>query len=478
MTITLPRSGSRLKQSAQELTDDSLLRECAPLGFDRAKLAAAVRAFPVPRTLGQDTTSGTWGLVRHARGHLGESHSVLGGAGLGFREGRTFRLVLGPGVAVASSFDATRRERASERDHLQRATEVELVIRRPLLKPWRSDAGSPQTQITEWSRRSRARMVKGFASVDWSGLSRCYCGLPMTDVSHTYVAFKRCGISQAMPLAMVTLTYPGDWLAVAPDGKSAKRHLALFRQRWFRALGWRLDGAWKLEFQRARAFGNSEGQQAPHFHLLVPVPALVEGVNFNVWLSQTWADVVGALGDERARHEAAGTNVDFGRTSRMSDPKRCAIYFLKHGSKTLDDKEYQHTVPAAWALPGKGPGRFWGFWGMELATVALDLDLEDWVTARRVLRRVAAARARGVKYGRAKAAAVSCGRSAGEAVRYGVASAAGRKLRTLGVGGQLSGGWVVVNDGPALAGDLARAINLRRSLAGAIDDWPRRVQLP
>jgi hypothetical protein len=387
---------------------------------------------------------------------------------------------------VASSFDATRRERAGERFRVAAEREVEQVIHRPLFKPWRCDAGTPSATITEWSKRSRSRMVKAFASVDWSGLSRCYCGQLMTALCHTFVACKRCDISVAMPLAMVTLTYPGDWLAVAPDGKSAKRHLALFRQRWFRALGWRLDGAWKLEFQRARGwrsddcrdYGLSTGEQAPHFHLLVPVPALVGGVDFNAWLSAIWADVVGAVGDERARHEGAGTNVDFGRTARMSDPKRCAIYFLKHGSKSLDDKEYQHVVPSAWAEPGKGPGRFWGFWGMKLATVVVDLDLEDWVTARRVLRRVAAARARGVKYSRAYAAAIACGRPSSEAVRLGIASARGRKLRTLGVGGQLSGGWIVVNDGPRLASDLARAVNLRRSLMGAIESWPPSMRLP
>jgi hypothetical protein len=296
-------------------------------------------------------------------------------------------------------------------------------------------------------------------------------------------AFSSCKIRQAMPLAMVTLTYPGDWLAVAPTGRVAKRHLARFRQRWRRALGWRLDGAWKLEFQMPRGwrlnddrdYGASTGQEAPHFHLLVPVPARVKGVDFKVWLSSTWAAVVGATGQERVNHEAAGTRVDFGRTARMSDPKRCGVYFAKHGSKALDAKEYQHTVPAAWQAPGAGPGRFWGFWGMGLATVALDLDLGDWVTARRVLRHVAASRARAVKYSRARGAALDCGRSPAESTQLGVDSARGRKLRTLGAGGQLSGGWVIVNDGVSLAGSLARAVNLRRLVEV---DWGDGDYLP
>jgi len=97
---------------------------------------------------------------------------------------------------------------------------------------------------------------------------------------------------------------------------------------------------------------------------------------------------------------------------------------------------------------------------------------------RRTLRNVARARERGVKYSRAFNAARACGLSSAESARLGVASAANpktprgirgpKKLRTLGAGGQLSGGWVVVNDGPSLAGSLARAVNLRRLVEA---DW-------
>jgi hypothetical protein len=375
-------------------------------------------------------------------------------------------MTFGPGVAVAASFDACRRERAYERQEL--AVRRDVNLRAAGLAVDSLKVGV----VVEWSRKSRARMVKGFASVDWSSLARCYCGESMSAEGHS----GRCDLDASMPLAMVTLTYPGDWLAVVPNGAASKRHLAMLRRRWFRALGWRLDGAWKLEFQRARREGGSIGQEAPHFHLLCPVPALVDGQDFKLWLSATWADIVGATGQERVNHEAAGTGVDFAPVARMSDPKRLAVYFLKHGTKSFDDKEYQHNVPRAWVnlgydpelgyggAPGSGPGRFWGFWGLKAATVALDLDLDDWITARRSLRRVAAARARTVKYSRAFAAAVACGRSSAEAARLGVESARGRKLRTLGVGGQLSGGWVIVNDGPALAAALARAVLLRRSL--------------
>jgi len=493
---TEARRETRQSQSSIDAAARRLLSSvCAPVAFDRLALAAAAASFPVAREPVQDILSGTWGRVAvldvGPTGVINRTRAVEGiSLGFGFREGRSFRLVLGPGVAACSSFDATRRERAAERATVAARGAVDQVIKLPLFKPY--DVGAPSRVITGWSMRSRARMVRAFGSVDWSGLLRCYCGVAMSDLRHTYVAAERCDISQALPLAMVTLTYPGDWLAVAPDGATAKRHLARFRQRWARAMGWRLDGAWKMEFQKPRGwrcddcrdYGDSTGQEAPHFHLLVPVPATVGGLPFwekgrgSSWLADTWADVVGAVGQERVNHEAAGTDVDFGRSSTMSDPKRLGIYFLKHGSKTLDAKEYQHDVPAAWQAPGKGPGRFWGFWGLRPATVALDLDLGDWLTVRRTLRNVARARERGVKYSRAFNAARACGLSSAESARLGVASAANpktprgirgpKKLRTLGVGGQLSGGWVIVNDGPALARALGRAVNLRRLVEA---DW-------
>jgi len=380
-------------------------------------------------------------------------------------EGRMFRVQLGPGVAVLRSFDATRRERTEER--FREATRKAVDLAAALGEDYRAETG--RGTIVEWSRRSRARMTKAFASVDWMSISRCYCGESMDAEVHTE---GRCSIGQALPLAMVTLTYPGDWLAVCPTGADAKRHLRAFRKRWARALGWPCHGAWKEEFQRPRPQGGSQGQRAPHFHLLVPVPVHVDSLGydqglgyvetFNAWLSRVWADVVGATGEERERHEDAGTGVDFSSTAKMSDVKRCAVYFLKHGTKSHDDKEYQHIVPLAWQEPGKGPGRFWGFWGLKDATVPLDLDLDDWITARRVLRKVNRARERKVAYQR----------NGSEARGWdGRFLPLGRHLWTLGVGGQLSGGWIVVNDGVRLAAELARAVRLRRDVVADGEVW-------
>src|SRR5207249_5060118 len=60
----------------------------------------------------------------------------------------------------------------------------------------------------------------------------------------------------------------------------------------------------------------------------------------------------------------AGTGVDYAEAHKCSDPKRLAVYFGKHGQ--YRSKEYQHNVPEAWQAPGKGPGRFWGYWGLKI----------------------------------------------------------------------------------------------------------------
>lgn len=315
--------------------------------------------------------------------------------------------------------------------------------------------------ITEWSRASRARMVRTIAELDYSGWA-----------------------DDGGVLAMVTLTLPGNWEAVAPTGRHFKRFIEMFRRRWIRNVGpWR--GLWKLEFQR---------RGAPHLHALLRVPARVvtrehpDGQIFELWLSQTWAEIVGAddvechscggerggwcsitcdnsaheerctgcvcarPDTERQRHLNAGTGVDFSGV-RFSDPRRTAIYFLKHSAKTTDDKEYQHVVPEPWQGQGRGPGRFWGVWGLERATAEVWINLAEFNRARRVLRRLARARA-----------------AAGDLARIGATYDAGsperadalvsmKRPRSPG-GFRSGGGWVLVNDGLTTAYDLARWLAL------------------
>lgn len=314
--------------------------------------------------------------------------------------------------------------------------------------------------ITEWSRDSRARMVRAVAELDYS-------------TWHL----------DGGVLAMVTFTLPGDWQRVAPTGRDFKRLIDLMRKRWVRAVGpWR--GLWKLEFQR---------RGAPHLHALMRVPALVAGERFETWLSRTWAEVVAADDDdcyrcwgrrsgrcridctdeahagpcdgctcdvpdtERSRHLRAGTAVDFSGV-RFSDPRRTAIYFLKHSAKTSDGKEYQHIVPEAWRGEGKGPGRFWGVWGLRRAVGEVWMDRTTWVRARRILRHIA----------RASAARSELARLRHEhRDMWEHARALVTMRRPRGPSGlRQAGGWVLVNDGVAAAFDVGRALVLAVDVEG------------
>lgn len=287
-------------------------------------------------------------------------------------------------------------------------------------------------------------------------------------------------------LAMVTLTLPGEWLVVAPDGKTFKRLLKKFEMRWRRAIGvWRC--LWKLEFQR---------RGAPHWHALMRVPALVGEQTFEEWLSSTWAAVVDHPDpEERAKHERAGTGVDFSGKD-FSDPRRISLYFLGHSAKTTDGKEYQHRVPEQWQEPGKGPGRFWGNPGLSSAAREIQLTERDAVQAARVLRKVKRGRAwtvavlrergkldvgqrhehntfavelrqRQGKRGRAAQRTFNRKRAAAAAA-VGETFIPGPRFvpSSLGSGGYAVGGWVLVNDGLQLGLDLARYFELRT--AGAV----------
>jgi hypothetical protein len=98
----------------------------------------------------------------------------------------------------------------------------------------------PGREITEWSRKSRAAMCRTFAELDYT---------PLVD----------CG---RVP-AMVTLTYPGDWEYVAPDGASVKRHMVLWRKRFQREWGEPARYIWKLEFPTPRRTTHSPVDGSP-----------------------------------------------------------------------------------------------------------------------------------------------------------------------------------------------------------------------
>jgi hypothetical protein len=269
-------------------------------------------------------------------------------------------------------------EAVEEMGRPEEAREEQLVL-------WWADEEpmGPERRIVEWSLASRRNMVRTFACLDWG-------------------PFAVAGVVAEM----VTLTYPGDWRASAPDGRTVKRHLERFRSRWERKWG-PLVGVWKMEFQQ---------RGAPHLHLYVARPVSGRDADFRRWVSEAWFEVVGS-GD--IRHLRAGTGVDRQFCARAVDVRRLCTYFSKHNSKYAGKSE-QNEVPAGFY----DVGRFWGVWGMEKAVERVELTRRDYHQVVRILRQLQ----RAARPGR-------------------------RRLRAMG--GE-AGLWTLTGSGPRVAVQLAR----------------------
>lgn len=351
---------------------------------------------------------------------------VLRGAWLegakGWHPGSWPVLEVGPGLVRLRRRDASARDRARARElaagdrrYLERARELQL-LREPIALSPLFDAVAPldgaeavarhRARVTEWSRRSQANLIRSILSLDLAAM-----------------------LEEGRPPVMVTLTLPGRWLDVAPDGVAARRLFERFRARWSRRWG-APSWIWKREFQ---------DRGAPHWHIWV-VPPTDDLRAFKSWLSENWTAAL-RLEDagERERSLRAGTNVSLAEGLRAADPKRLALYFLKE-SGPAGLKAYQNRVPDEWA--GEVVGRFWGVAGIKkvVGTVELDPAVVDHVW--RVLRRWREARAgtRVVEVSRVDS-------------RTGVVRT--RRVRRR-VKVRASAGWVAVNDGPAAASQLAR----------------------
>lgn len=208
--------------------------------------------------------------------------------------------------------------------------------------------------IKAWTPKSRANMIARYSSLDYSEMLG----------------------NDSKISVMITLTYPNDWLTVAPTGKAAKAHLTSFRKRFERKYGTQMKALWKMEFQR---------RGAVHFHIFCIAPETIP--LFRDWVAQTWADIVNHPDpQERERHLQAGTAVDEAASSSQEAPKRIAVYFAKHASPHFGKKEYQNSPPAEWIENGN-LGRFWGYWNLKWEFEVLELSSEEALIVSRVIRK-------------------------------------------------------------------------------------------
>ena len=371
-------------------------------------------------------------------------------------ESGRFRISIGPGVVRLGWTNPVRAEKSSERavgHHQRDVDDAKFHVRNDLERdadhgdravvsstrrsPTGNDPCATGGVITEWSRKSRSAMRRTFAELDYSPL-----------------------VEAGRVPAMVTLTYPGDWEIVAPDGARVKRHMVLWRKRFQREYVEQARYIWKLEFQR---------RGAPHIHLWMtpPMSSGRSGQGFAQWLSETWAQVVDHPDvEQKARHRLAGTAIDVRNGLKACDPKRLAIYFTKHSSPNLHgDKEYQHVVPELWRQPGRGPGRFWGVYGLKKAIAVVEVGQDTYLAARRIVRRWSRSQA---VYGDSASRFPSSVVPRTAIIRVprvdrdtgAVAYRRRRRRRALCNQGGLAGGYALVNHGPAFASQLATALNL------------------
>lgn len=516
------------------IQDASFVEPLRPSRSDVADVAAQIRDW-LPHTEGVNTfdtavarkrASSDWWYTAKKTSSLvldgkawvpGTPAAAYDMCGFQTSEGLTYRMEISPGTLRFEAVDVAKQEKTKARAAAARLARryyapVEIGPYPEAPPVQLEDLNLPSRgEVTEWSAKSRSKMQYRIPTLDFSDW-----------------------VQRDGTLAMVTLTLPGNWEVLVPDGKTFKKLVTRFLNRWRRAIG-RVRGLWKLEFH---------GRGAPHLHTLMRLPALVttDGgygrsyagcvtEKFEDWLSRTWADCVGASKEvdglqpdgsddsEYLRHLRAGTGVDYSGRD-YTDPRRIAQYFAGHSSKHADGKEYQHIVPDLWREPGKGPGRFWGYWGFEPATVLLDIDRKLGHAAERIARKVRRAQSWKVEVqrtsGRARGAGIELapgwqlgveppkvrkragGRAAhrtanlrrwwdsqqfqeatrpagfkqdpaGGVVRSGPAVVYSEPdgsweyqkrtpAKAMGAAGGFTGGWLQVNDGLALAFDLARAL--------------------
>jgi len=357
-------------------------------------------------------------------------------------EGPRWRVEIGPGVVSVRNKDYVRAYRAQERELAARQAAVAAAVARLEAGLDPDDTEARGRVVRVWSDRSRARMVIRLAELDYNDFT---------------------GPGQVP--AMITLTYPGDWLAVAPSARIARGHVDALRKRLERRWGVDLAGVWKREFQ---------DRGAPHFHILMVPPRDPE---FRAWLSIAWAEIVAAAWCgracwetasccERGRHVKAGTGIDYTNGARALDPVRLAQYFAKHGS--YSEKEYQNEAPREWlhepecpswhgetthdceGCAWEGVGRFWGYWRIERSVAAVEIAEDVALALVRTMRRAANAKR---FYSRRKVwrKVTTVDRESGEIGfkwRRRTVLVPVRRMR--GVAGSL-----LVNDGPAFASQLA-----------------------
>lgn len=207
--------------------------------------------------------------------------------------------------------------------------------------------------ITEFSAKSKARMVRRILSIPWGDY-----------------------IGPGEQLMMVTLTANPAWRDTLGTKDQSYKALRRFEKRMADRTKDRCRMFWHLEFQR---------RGAPHWHCLMVLPLTIDGQAITQVVSRQWYEAVGS-GDPK--HLAAGTRIDFDESIKGTDPLRVALYFAGYSTKTGGgkDKSHQFEVPDGWADTNGSVGRWWGKFGVTPAVEEIRIDAQAVVKAKRLFR--------------------------------------------------------------------------------------------
>lgn len=197
-------------------------------------------------------------------------------------------------------------------------------------------------KITSFSRKSRKRMIRKVAKI--------------RDLESSI---------------FVTLTYPGKF-DFTPQ--QIKQHFFAFKRRFFRK--YTTEGIiWRLEL-KTRLSGASEGEIAPHFHLVIVHKKFISITDMVKFVRFAWNDIV-APGD--ADHFKAGTRVEL--ISSRSQVMGYVSKTLGYVEKT-EDQDLPEDAPQNW-------GRYWGTCGkLDMRPmIVVIVDYEQFRDLRRVIAR-------------------------------------------------------------------------------------------
>lgn len=426
-------------------------------------------------------------------------------------EGPRSRIVIGPGCVQVTRHDPARAERTADRareaawksatmraqdgllpDRLKEALsdlEPLLELVESGLLPW-SEVEAHVVPLAQWSDHLQARIERIEARADsvevepsritgWSRKSRSNMVRTLLQLDYSPM------VAEGRPSVMQTLTLPRNWLLVAPTGKVYKQHVQNFWRAYERTWGAPMVCTWKQEYQdrkrncqecRDGSHEHPDSGRAPHSHLqfVPPLGVNADGETFAVWQSRTWSNILlsyvrrnctpeqyaaywcgqecwtggrGSACCDHGRSRVAGTALDYRDGARMTDPRRLAVYFSKHGS--FASKDYQNEAPPEWVENGS-VGRFWGYRGLSKGVAVVEVDANEADAAARLLRRWQDRR--GFRVQR-------------EVWRTNTRTGVQYRRRSgVWVGARMRGtvGYVACNDGPALAATVARYLDAVR----------------